>query len=69
MRASLGQLNMEEMILSNLLDILPPQSLPLDGNRPFSVDWHELPIFINFDVLRGEREGKPGVGVSLCLRM
>ena len=52
MRASLGQLNMKEMMESNLLDILPPQSLNLsqaDGNRPFSVDWHELPIFINFD--------------------
>ena len=58
---------MEEIILSNLLDILPPQSLPVDGNRPFSVDWHELPIFINFEG-RG-REGQPGVGVSLCLRM
>ena len=40
---------MKEMILSNLLDILPPQSLHGDGNRPFSVDWHELPIFINSD--------------------
>ena len=47
--ASLGQLNMKEMIESNLLDILPPQSLTVDGNRPFTVDWHELPIFINFD--------------------
>ena len=48
-RASLRQLNMKEMILSNLLDILPPQSLTRDGNRPFSVDWHELAIFINSD--------------------
>ena len=64
---------MLEIILSNLRDILPPQSLSVDGIANLVLIGTNYPSLLILTLISfscsGEGGGWPGVGVGFCLRM